>query len=103
MIETPHEITLIKTGEPDAWGEPSILEEIPLKGNIRSVHKLVRDDRGEEVVANFTIVFRGYVDVKNSDKIRFVEPNGVTVETHPIQVKFMRDFSGSVAFTKVVM
>lgn len=104
MIPTPHKIEILKTnGELDIWGEPTISETIPLQGNIRSESKIVINSNGEEVVSNFTILFVGFVDITVNDKVRFIEPNAEVVESKPIQVKFLRDLDGSVAFTKAVL
>lgn len=103
MIETPQKIEILKTGEHDIWGDPTISETIPVNGNLRSQTQIVRDDRGEEVVSNYTILFVGFVDISTDDKIRFIEPNNHVVETNPLQVKFMRDLDGSISFTKVVV
>jgi hypothetical protein len=103
MIPTPHKIELLKAGELDAWGDPTISETIQLDGNLRTETKVVKDANGEDVLSSYTILFVGFVDVTLNDKIRFTEPNGQVVEKAPIQLKFMRDLDGSVGFTKVVL
>lgn len=103
MIPTNHKIEILKAGELDIWGEPTIGETIMIDGNLRSESKIVKNNNGEEVVSNYTILFVGFVDVKLTDKIRFTEPNNQVIEMPPIQIKFMRDLDGSVAFTKVVL
>jgi hypothetical protein len=102
MIPTPHSITIIKSNDLDAWGEPIAGETIELQGNLRSQTKVVRNTNGEEVVSSYTILFIGFVDIKHDDKIQFIEPNNDVKEYKPIEIKFMRDLDGSVAFTKVV-
>lgn len=103
MIPTPHEIEVLKAGETDIWGETTLTEILPLNGNIRSQTRVVTDSNGKEVVSNFTILFKGFVDIKTKDVIRFTEPNGEIVEMKPLQVKFMRDLDGSVAYTRVIV
>lgn len=103
MIPTPNKIDVLKAGTLDSWGEPTIGETIHIDGNLRSESKVVANNHGEEVVANFTVLFVGFVDLNTNDKIRFTEPNGAIVEKAPINVKFMRDLDGSVAFTKAVL
>jgi hypothetical protein len=101
MIPTPHSITIIKSNGLDAWGEPIAGEAIEIQGNLRSQTKVIRNNNGEEVVSSYTILFIGFVDVKHDDKVQFVEPNGEVKEIAPINVKFMRDLDGSVAFTRI--
>lgn len=103
MIPLPHDIKVLKVGEPDIWGKPAVEKELELKGNIRSRTQVVTNNQGEEVISNYRILLRRVVDVRMSDKIRFVEANGEVVESEPIQVKFIRDLDGSVAYTKVVL
>jgi len=103
MIPMPHKIELLRMGEPDIWGESTIEETVQLNGNIRSRTQVVTNSYGEEVISNYRVLFHKFVDVKTKDKIRFTEPNGEVIESEPIQVKFMRDLDGSVAFTKAVL
>jgi hypothetical protein len=103
MIPTPHKIEVLKAGQLDVWGDPTITETIQLDGNLRSQSQVVENAHGQEVVANYTVLFIGFVDVNTNDKIRFTEPNGAIVEKSPIQVKFMRDLDGSIGFTKAVL
>ncbi|MDC3413964.1 hypothetical protein [Terrihalobacillus insolitus] len=101
MIPTPHSITVIKSNGLDAWGEPIEGEVIEIQGNLRTQTKVVRNNNGKEVVSSYTILFVGFVDVKHEDKVRFTEPNGEVKTLDPINVKFMRDLDGSVAFTRI--
>lgn len=102
MFPTPHEIEILKAGDPDIWGETVYTDRLELNGNLRSQTQVITDSKGKEVVANYTILFKGFVDVKTKDKIRFIEPNNEVVEKNPHLVKFMRDFNGSVVATKVI-
>lgn len=101
MIPMTQDIKVSIVGEPDIWGKPEVLEERHLKGNLRSHSKIIIDQNGKEVVSEFTILFKGFVKMTVHDFITFTEPNDVTIESNPIQVKFMRDLSGKVAFTRV--
>ena len=103
MIPMNVAIEIIKAGEPDIWGETSVDEIIVKKGNIRSQTKVVTDGNGEEVVSNFTILFVGFVNVTMDDKFKFVEPNGRIIEKSAIDIKFMRNWDGSIGFTKAVL
>ncbi|WP_427036500.1 hypothetical protein [Cytobacillus pseudoceanisediminis] len=103
MIPTPHKIEILKAGDLNVWGEPSVAETIQVNGNIRTQSRVVKNNQGEEVVSSYTVLFVGFVDITSNDKIRFTEPNGEVVEIAPITVKFMRDLDGSVGFTKAVL
>lgn len=102
MIPTPHTIKILKSGGIDSWGDPIDGETIELKGNLRSQSKIVRNNEGQEVVSNYTVLFKGFEDIRHEDRIQFVEPNGEVKTIRPILIKFMRDLDGSVKFTKAV-
>ncbi|GEK57120.1 hypothetical protein CHL76_02195 [Marinococcus halophilus] len=101
MIPFTHDVTLLREGKPDAWGESTDVETEDLKGNIRSSTQVVKSLEGKEVVSVFNILFEGTVNIKHTDKIRFTEPNGEVREHEPITVKYLRNLSGEVAYTKV--
>ena len=101
MIPMNTSISIIKSAGLNAWGNPIEGETIELKGNLRSQTKVVVNNNGEEVVSSYTILFKGFVDVKHDDQVCFVEPNGEEKKIQPISIKFMRDLDGSVAFTRV--
>lgn len=103
MIPFTEPIELIKAGELDIWGNPSLGETIELRANLRSETKVVKDGNGNEQVSAFTLLFVGVVDIRNEDTIRFTEANGEIIEMNPISVKFMRGLDGQPKYTKVVL
>lgn len=101
MIPFDVHFRVIKGGELDAWGESVPLDILEVKGNLRSQTKLTKNDRGEEVISTYQLLFRGCVNIQPQDKVQFTEGDGRMREMYPITIKWMRHFSGEIGFTKV--
>lgn len=104
MIPFNHEFKhVVASDELDVWGNPTGDITVVLYGNLRSQMGIARDSNGEEKSFNYTALFEGIIDIKQGDRIEFIEPNGETVRLEPIQIKFMRGLDGNVKYTKVVL
>lgn len=90
----------------DKWGMP-IHEEttIDVKARIDSNYtkKTVSFGTGEDVVYTATILFKGLVDVRDSDLLEWVDDFGKVLKKKPLDVVTLNDLSGKVVMTKVVV
>lgn len=103
MIPLTQKFKLYLSGdELDVWGEPKETIIADVMGNLRSEMGTTRDTNGDEKTYNYTILFEGFVNIRQGDRIEYTEPNGEIVSAEPIRIKFMRGLDGEVKFTKVV-
>lgn len=102
MIPINHKVVWTPSLGLDVWGDPKPSEPVELGCNVRSETKVVKNQNGEESVSTMQILFIGLQSVKVGDQFTFVEANGDVLEMSPIDVKFMRDLDGSVAYTRVL-
>lgn len=92
---------IIKGGELNVWGESVPIDVVEVKGNLRSQTRLTKNDRGEEVISSYQLLFPGCINIQPQDKVLFTEEDGSVREIHPITIKWMQHLSGEVGFTKV--
>lgn len=102
MIPTKDEITIVMAGTLDDWARPTGTTEHIVKCRIDYISKLVKDAHGNEVISKAVILIKGAVLVTVKDTIRWVDVFGEHIEK-PISVSPIKDLSGKVLFTKVVI
>ena len=103
QIVTVHKQSKEKT---DSWGRPiHDLETKDYKVRIDDnfTKKTAKYGNGEDVVFTATILFKGLVDVRDSDLLVWVDDLGRTIKKTPLDVTPLNDLSGRVIMTKVLV
>ena len=103
MIGLYDKATIIKAAALDDWGEPISGTELTYPCRISDKTEKVSNANGEEVVGKGSILFKGFVDVKYSDKVKFSKPDGTEAVEDPVNVSYKKDLGGNILFTKVVI
>ena len=90
----------------DKWGMP-VHEVVSKDYKVRIESNFNRESvkfgDGTDVVFDAVILFKGLVDVRDSDLLEWVDDFGRTVKKSPVTVSVLKDFSGKVQMTKVVV
>lgn len=86
--------------DPD-YNEPSFGEDYALPCRFDEEAKLVRNQRGEEVVSSGAFLFDKLAAITISDKLTFTNELGAETTYDPITIAVIRDFSGRPILTEV--
>lgn len=108
MIIARQDITLIRPGVPDKYGETSATTFYPMKARVTDEVNEKRNQVGDEVTTNLKISIKreelnrsGAVKVTYSDKFRFVDEFGNVTEREPVNIAPARGFSGESPWVRV--
>ncbi|WP_159081883.1 hypothetical protein [Paenibacillus sp. CAA11] len=86
--------------DPD-YGDPIYGPDIVLKCRFDEGVKLVRNQRGEEVVSNGSFLFNKLVSVGFDDKLTFTNELGTVTTYKPLSIGVIRDIVGKPLLTEV--
>lgn len=90
----------------DDWGMPvheGVSKDYKVRIESNFTKKTVKYGNGNDVVFTATILFKGLVDVRDSDLLEWVDEFGRTIKKTPLEVIPLNDFNGKVTITKVVV
>lgn len=102
MIALNDKLT-IKTTTLDDWGQPVAGNPIEYDCRYTSKKEVVTDQNGEEITSDASFLIKGLAKISFKDLVYFVEPDGNIIEKQPEDIRFLRDLSGEILFTKVVV
>lgn len=103
MIPTNDKVTIKRATGLDSWGEPVAGQSIEYNCRYSSKSEVVTNQEGEEITTNASFLIKGLASVDYDDVVYFVKPDGNIIEKQPEKINFLRDLSGKVKFTKVVV
>ncbi|MED4840399.1 hypothetical protein P9695_08775 [Weizmannia sp. CD-2023] len=103
LIPMKDTVVIVRSKGYDRWGEPLGTEEIELKCRIDYQFQVVKNDKGEDVVAKATLLFNKIADIQYSDKITFTDEFGVQHTETPISISPLKNISGNPIMTRVVV
>lgn len=86
--------------DPD-YNEPSYGDDYELRCRFDEEAKLVRNQRGEEVVSSGAFLFDKLAAISISDKLTFTNELGTVTTYDPITIAVIRDFTGRPILTEV--
>lgn len=93
-------VTKLIGTDPD-YGDPVYGPPTPLKCRFQEGGKLVRNQRGEEVVSVGTFYFDRLADIKFGDRLLFTNELGTESTYTPIAISVKRALNGKPALTEV--
>lgn len=102
MIPMKDELTIVTSGVLDDWGRPTGSLTRVIKGRIDYRNEVVTSDNGEDVVSKAIILMKGMVVLTVNDLVQWIDDYGEHEES-PISVSPIKDPSGKVVLTKVVV
>lgn len=102
MIPTNDTVTVSKVGGLDDWGRPIETSSVQLECRVDYRTEVVKTDNGEDAVSKAQIMIKGVALVTTDDTVSWTDAYG-THTANPLSVSPLKDLSGKVIFTKVVV
>jgi hypothetical protein len=104
MIKANDPITIIRPQGFDRWGEALDPIEIELKARIDMTIENVTDQQGNENVSKAQILFKGLVEVRYDDTLKWTDEFGNEYVEKPLSIAPIKNAGGKkVVVTKVVV
>lgn len=100
MIPMIHSVTVHRASELDSWGIPAPTTDETLKARVK-VTLNEKENDGDQVVPQGSILFEGLQNVAYEDSITFTAFDGNEYTVSPTDRKVIADMQGKVLFTKV--